>query len=176
MLLTPSLYHYPLKVNECQSSSKKVTIITLCVNLRVSKCCDIALHGHATGPMNIFIFRRLRRQRIHTWRQSSSHNKQPFWVHRIVTVRYDESSHCKDFVGGSESQKSSWSQEVYLFGESWALIRAPDCKKFAVWSGSQPALMRAPDQKEFVGQLVDQRVKRALDHKKFICLGSPELW
>ena len=36
--------------------------------------------------MNIFIFRRLRGQRIHTWRQSSSHNKQPFWVHRIVTV------------------------------------------------------------------------------------------
>ena len=24
--------------------------------------------------------------------------------------------------------------------------------------------------------LVDQRVKRAPDHKKFICLGSPELW
>ena len=41
-------------------------------------CRDIALHGHATGPINIFIFRRLRRQRIHTWRQSSSHNKQPF--------------------------------------------------------------------------------------------------
>ena len=92
------------------------------------------------------------------------------------SVRSDESSHCKDFVGGSESQKSSWSQEVYLFGESWALIRAPDCKKFAVWSESQPALTRAPDHKEFVGQLVDQRVKRALDHKKFICLGSPELW
>ena len=41
-------------------------------------CRDIALHGHATGRMNIYIFRRLRRQRIHTWRQSSSHNKQPF--------------------------------------------------------------------------------------------------
>ena len=38
------------------------------------------------------------------------------------SVRSDESSHCKNFVGGSESQKSSWSQEVYLFGESWALI------------------------------------------------------
>ena len=36
------------------------------------------IHGHATGPINIFIFRRLERQRIHTWRQSSSHNKQPF--------------------------------------------------------------------------------------------------
>ena len=53
-----------------------------------SVCRDIALHGHATGPMNIFIFRRLRRQRIHTWRQSSSHNKQPFWVHRIVTASF----------------------------------------------------------------------------------------
>ena len=53
-------------------------------------CRDIALHGHATGPMNIFIFRRLRRQRIHTWRQSSSHNKQPFWVHRIVTEQVND--------------------------------------------------------------------------------------
>ena len=44
----------------------------------VEGCRDIALHGHATGPMNIFIFRRLTRQRTHTWRQSSSHNKQPF--------------------------------------------------------------------------------------------------
>ena len=41
----------------------------------IARCRDIALHGHATGPMNIFIFRRLGRQRIHTWRQSSSHNK-----------------------------------------------------------------------------------------------------
>ena len=39
------------------------------------------------------------------------------------SVRSDDSCHCKDFVGGSESQKSSWSQEVYLFGESCTLIR-----------------------------------------------------
>ena len=54
--------------------------------IRGHLCCDIALHGHATGRTNIHIFRRLGRQRIHTWRQSSSHNKQPFWVHRIVTI------------------------------------------------------------------------------------------
>ena len=63
-------------------------------------CRDIALHGHATGPTNIFIFRRLRRQRRHTWRQSSSHNKQPFWVHRIVT--------------GSGLLPPSWSAPRYL--------------------------------------------------------------
>ena len=85
------------------------------------------------------------------------------------SVRSDDSSHCKDFVGGSDSQESSWSQEVYFFGESWALIRAHDCKKFVVWSGSQSALMKAPDHKEFVGQLGSQpTLIRAPDCNKFV--------
>ena len=80
------------------------------------------------------------------------------------------------------SDKSSRSKQLFLVdqGSQWALIRAPDRKKFLLsqgvnepWSsyrsGCQWALIRAPDHNMFVGRSGSQwALIRAPDHNMFV--------